>query len=388
MNWASAISDLPDLDGALGAALDDATHALDAKVDLAVVFVAGHEVNLGRVPFAIRERAPNAVILGCSAGGVVGGGIELEGRQGVAITLASLPSAELVPFHIDPVTLRGELDAPNVEQTLQQTMHRVAEGSTLLTLADPFTLDAPSLVRGLDAAFPAASKIGGLASGARAPGQHALFLGDATHTAGAVGVELRGVKVDTLVAQGCRPIGDAMFVTRHRGHVILELNGQPAAKVIRALFETLSPKDQELFGHSLFLGIGMSEKREYRQGDFLVRNIGGIQRDTGGLVVGATFGEYDVVQFHLRDARASAEDLDELLARYQGEHPGAPSGALLFSCLGRGAALYGAPNHDSDAFHRVAPGVPLGGFFCNGEIGPVRGRTHLHGYTSCFAIFR
>ncbi len=380
MKWASAISDLPELGRGLDVALEDATRALDARADLAIVFVSGHSVDLARVPSVVRDHVGEAVILGCSAGGVVGAGIELEGRAGVSVTLASLPAAELVPFHIDPMTLRGE--------SLRHTMHRVDDGSTLLTLADPFTLDGPGLVRALDEAFPSAVKIGGLASGARAPGNHLLFLGDATHTAGAVGLELRGVTVDTLVAQGCRPIGEAMFVTRHRGHVILELNGKPAAQMVRAVFDTLSPADQELFAHSLFLGLAMTEKREYTRGDFLIRNIGGVQRDTGGLVVGATFSDYDVVQLHLRDARASAEDLDALLARYQEESSTPPAGALLFSCLGRGAGLYGAPNHDSDAFHRVAPGVPLGGFFCNGEIGPVRGHTHLHGYTSCFAMFR
>jgi small ligand-binding sensory domain FIST len=32
--------------------------------------------------------------------------------------------------------------------------------------------------------------------------------------------------------------------------------------------------------------------------------------------------------------------------------------------------------------------MPLTGFFCNGEIGPVGGTTFLHGYTSSFGIFR
>lgn len=387
MNWASSISDLPDLEHAVGAALEDATHSLSGSADLAIVFVSGHGAGLQRVPFAIRERLPNVLVLGCSAGGVVGGGIELEGRAAVAITLASLPGVELLPFHFDPAL--GDLDAA----ALLRMTPAIAPASTLITLADPFTVDGPALVRSLDEAFPSSTKIGGLASGARAPSPHALFLGDATHATGAVGVALAGVAVDTIVAQGCRPVGDAMFVTRHRGQLILELNGKPAADVVRSLFEGLSLEDQELFGHSLFVGIGFggigtSDKREYQQGDFLIRNIGGVQRETGGIVAGATFHDYDVVQFHLRDARASGDDLEAMLARYRAEATGQASGALLFSCMGRGAGLYGQPNHDSDAFHRAVPGVPLGGFFGNGEIGPVRGRTHLHGYTSCFAIFR
>ena len=82
--------------------------------------------------------------------------------------------------------------------------------------------------------------------------------------------------------------------------------------------------------------------------------------------------------------QASAQDLAELLSE-----PHAPSaGALLFSCVGRGQLLYGRPNHDSDVFRRTVGAVPLGGFFCNGEVGPVAGKTFLHGYTSAFALFR
>ena len=77
-------------------------------------------------------------------------------------------------------------------------------------------------------------------------------------------------------------------------------------------------------------------------------------------------------------------------SRYRADRDGlgAPAGALLFSCLGRGAWLYGVPDHDSDAFRRHVGSVPLGGCFCNGEIGPVERRAFLHGYTSAFGLFR
>ena len=67
--------------------------------------------------------------------------------------------------------------------------------------------------------------------------------------------------------------------------------------------------------------------------------------------------------------------------------PAKPRGALLFSCLGRGAHLYGEPDHDSRAFAQEVGEVALGGFFCNGEIGPVGDTTYLHGYTSSFGLF-
>ena len=95
------------------------------------------------------------------------------------------------------------------------------------------------------------------------------------------------------------------------------------------------------------------------------------------------------MQFHLRDAVTSAEDLTAVLQRYAMDNrENQAQGALLFSCLGRGENLYGRPNHDSGIFREQLGPVPLGGFFCNGEIGPVGGTTFLHGYTSSFAIFR
>ena len=86
------------------------------------------------------------------------------------------------------------------------------------------------------------------------------------------------------------------------------------------------------------------------------------------------------------NARTSADDLRALLTDYESDR-GRPHGALLFSCLGRGLHLYGKPDHDSGLFRYCLGDVPLGGFFCNGEIGPVHGTTFLHGYTSAFGLF-
>jgi small ligand-binding sensory domain FIST len=102
--------------------------------------------------------------------------------------------------------------------------------------------------------------------------------------------------------------------------------------------------------------------------------------------VAALLREREVVQFHLRDAESAALDLGEQLGRYGRRSD--VRGALLFSCLGRGSALYGEPDHDSRAFRSQVADVPIGGFFCNGEVGPIEGRAFLHGYTSAFAIFR
>ncbi|MBC7996362.1 MAG: FIST C-terminal domain-containing protein, partial [Leptolyngbya sp.] len=248
------------------------------------------------------------------------------------------------------------------------------------------------MVAGLDYAFASSQKVGGLASGANEPGKNALFLNDGVYREGMVGMAVSGnVVVDTVVAQGCRPIGKPLRVTNCQGNILLELDGEPAIKVLKGILEELKPQDQELARNSLFLGVVMDEfKSEFHAGDFLIRNLVGIVPEAGALVVGELLRQERTVQFHLRDAATSSDDLRLMLKSYSDGNSGRvhPQGALLFSCLGRGKYLYGRKNHDSESFREHVGEVPLAGFFCNGEIGPVGGTTFLHGYTSSFGLFR
>ena len=222
-------------------------------------------------------------------------------------------------------------------------------------------------------------------------GANALYLGHEMHVGGFAGLALSGdVAIDSIVAQGCRPIGPPLFVTQARHNLVTRLDGRPAMEVLAEIYAALGARDQQLCQHSLFVGIAMVEGRDrYQQGDFLIRNLVGTVRENGGLVIGAEVTQHQVIQFHLRDAETSTLDLRTLLDRYRTEHGTAtPAGALLFSCLGRGEGLYGVPDHDSALSRETLGDHPIGGFFANGEIGPVEGRTFLHGYTSSFGLFR
>jgi small ligand-binding sensory domain FIST len=391
MRWLSGSSDADGLQAAFAAAAAPLTSRLDGvRPDLVLAFVSSeHRARYAQLPELVAHSFPGALLLGCSAESVIGGGREIEDRPGLSLTAAVLPGVTLRAFHLDP-------DLPRPLTTPASWARVVGvgpeEAPAFVLLGDPFSVDAEGLVSGLDLAFPQARKVGGLASGGREPGQNALFLGSSLHRTGAIGVALSGdVVLDTIVAQGCRPIGNPMFVTRCRDGVLLEVDGRPPLDVLQHLFDVSGSEERELMRSALFLGIEMkSGQSEYRQGDFLIRNLIGMDDSTGGLAVAAPLQDTQVVQFHVRDAATSAADLEERLTRYRTEAAtdARPRGALLFSCLGRGVQLYGEPDHDSDALRRHLGDLAVGGFFCSGEIGPVQGRTFLHGYTSAFGIVR
>jgi small ligand-binding sensory domain FIST len=391
MKWASAVSEQADLTRAVEECAAGVRSRLgDSTPDLAVTFVSSHyERDYDDVAQLVKEKLGTAMVFGCSSGGVIGGGLEVEHRPAVSVTAAVMPGVEVVGFYLDQEGL-PDLDAgPGDWEELVDVSP--GQDPQFVMLADPFSFPVQDLLMGLDFAFTGSVKIGGLASGADQQGRNALFLDDRVYRSGAVGLALHGnITLDTVVAQGCRPIGEPLRVTRSRRNVLIGLDGQPPLTVMKTLFERINRRERELMRHSLFLGVVMDELIEAPvQGDFLIRNVVGIDARSGTLAIGELLKEGQMVQFHLRDAETSAEDLTAVLERYAMDNrENQVHGALLFSCLGRGQRLYGRPNHDSDVFREKLGPVPLGGFFCNGEIGPVSGATFLHGYTSSFAIFR
>ncbi len=391
MKWASAISENSGFEDAIQECVTGLRDQLgDEEPDLAIIFASPHhQSGYDDVVPMIRKLLPSARAFGCSGGGIIGNGEEVEQRAGLSITAAVLPDVEIVEFHLDGDSL-PDLDAgPDTWEALVNVTD--SQDPQFVVLADPYSFPVQNLILGLDFAFSRAAKIGGLASGAQHPGGNALFLGDQTYHSGAVGLAFHGnIAVDTVVAQGCRPVGHTMRITESRSNILVGLDGDTPMVVLKELFENSGERDRGLMRNSLFLGVVMDELLDDpKQGDFLIRNVVGMDERTGNLAIGELLKEGQVVQFHLRDAETSTDELTAVRERYATENrENKIQGALLFSCLGRGENLYGKPNHDSGIFHDKLGSVPLGGFFCNGEIGPVSGTTFLHGYTSSFGIFR
>ena len=215
MKWSSFASEKPSLEEALGECAAKVKGELGSDtVDLAVVFVSPHyRDGYDQIPQLIAEGLAPKRLIGCSAGGVIGGGHEIEQRAGVSLTAAVMPNVEAIPFHLENDSL-PDLDAsPGSWESIIGTTRENKPQFLLIT--DPFTIRSDNLLLGLDYAFSGSVKVGGMASGGQGPGANALILDDRVHTSGAVGLAFHGdIVIDTIVAQGCRPVDKPMKVTR------------------------------------------------------------------------------------------------------------------------------------------------------------------------------
>ena len=390
MKWATSASFEADLAAAFTQVRGDLAAALPRPPDLLLLFLTPHyQDQIEDLPASMEAGPAPGRTLGCTAAGVIGGGREVEDGPCLAATAAVLPGTAVTSFHLQA----GDLPDPDAGPDRWHEALGVAPDPTpqFLLVADPAgdsPLDPRPLLMGLDFAYPGSAKIGGLASALQ---ENRMILDGRIVTGGCAGVALQGgLEVDTIVAQGCRAIGPPMTVTGCSGYFLEALDGRPAVERLIEIYHEAGAADQERMQTSLHIGVAATGlKQELGAGDFLIRNVLQLDHEKGVIAVGDRLRGGQTVQFHVRDAEAATQDLDQLLARYRSRRPeAAPRGGLLFTCTGRGHRFFGRPGHDSARLEESLGRIPLGGFFCGGEIGPVGGTTYLHGYTSSLALFR
>ena len=363
-------------------------NAMSGHVDLVFVFASFHHREALEEAIAdIRQTLSPTTIIGVTTESVVGCDLELEGVAGLSAIAFNLPGITLTPWTTTPkkpVPISRPDEIPNWIGLQEDT-------EAVFFFADPFSTPItrllPALVncRGKDKPLPI---IGGMASGASQARYNRLFLDDQALRSGGVGLTISGpLELDCIVSQGCRPIGEHFRVTKVDGNVVLELGGKPALDVLQNLAKRADAKERDFLQGGLLLGGVIDENRShFGRGDFLVRSILGIDRKRKGIAAGEFYRLGKTVQFHVRDPQTAVEDLQLLLDSQQLVKQ--PFAGLLVTCNGRGRSLFHEEDHDLNIIRERIGEVPIAGFFAAGEIGPIGGKSFLHGHTACLTLFR
>ncbi|MFL6055619.1 MAG: FIST N-terminal domain-containing protein [Actinoallomurus sp.] len=377
----------PDLIGAAESAVMQAVAPLDGPPDLLFVFVSAPS------PDAVEPAARRAIevagtpnVIGCGASGVIGGNQGVEGASAVSAWAARLPEARIEPFRLETLKFPAS-ETESLPRLAVVGMPQTRDDDVVaVLLADPYTFPVDAFVERSGEVLPGLPLVGGLATGHGGRGTTRLFADGEIVDSGAVGVLLGGsLMMSTVVSQGARPIGPPMVVTKAEDNVLYELAGMPALAKLEEVVAGLPDGERGLVEAGLLIGVAMDEYADqHERGDFLVRGVIGADPEVGALAAGEIIEVGRTVRFHVRDAGAADEDLTHLL----GDLDLTPiEGALLFSCSGRGRAMFPDSDHDVRALRDVLGRPGIGGFFAAGEIGPVAGRNHVHSFTASILAF-
>lgn len=358
--------------------------------DLLIVFINdAWQAHYAAILDELRQRTGAATIVGCSASGVLANGREYEDVPGISALALWLPGVTATPvrLHQESVPL---LEEPETWHATTGVDPAGVRG--IILLADPYRMDSSALISGLGGCYPDTPILGGMASASEHRRQTWVFIDGQVYDEGGVALLLEGpVRLIPVITSGAEPVGETWTITKIDRNTILEIGHRPALDV---LLDTACPDGADRGAGDLplgewLIGFPMDEYRdEFARGDFIVRGILGSDPETRSIVVGGKPRPGQTVQFQRRDPALATQELRRRLMALRDTLPQAPPAALLFTCNGRGQAMFRAPHHDSALVERLLAEAPVAGMFCNGEIGPAgpSGAPILHGFTATLAL--
>ncbi len=301
--------------------------------------------------------------------GICAGGEEYFDRPGLAIMTMTLPEQA---YHIVP-TIKESSDA--LPQSMQEwntkttplfgIVHGDGNNPKIITMIEEFTRSSGSFV------------VGGLTASRRTSYQVA----DKLTGGGLSGVLFAPtLEVSTDLSQGCSPIGESHIVSDCVDNVIVGIDGERALDVFKKdIGEVLARDLNRIAGyiHAAFPIEGSDT------GDYLVRNLVGIDPAQGWLAVGGAIQPGERILFVRRDPKSAEEDLISMLRKLKDRLPSEPKGGVYYSCVARDPNMFGEEGREIKIIHDMLGNFPLIGLYANGEISNNR----LYGYTGVIALF-
>lgn len=257
------------------------------------------------------------------------------------------------------------VDAPAAAVLLLDSAWTLRPATQLAGDALRLTLAAPNAINTtwLDAAMP---RLGGVAGDATGTGPFKVWTHGRVIEEGRVDVGLSGGTLAWVVSQGLQVISPILTVDAVRGFEVCRLNGQPA------LPQLLAGLPADMGGvpplYTVMAGLpwpGATDADAYH-----VSPVIALDRRAGSVTLSSRLQPGDRLFWGLRQPEAAAAQMHRQMAQLRAARQPSPDFLLVFSCMGRGPYFYGGRDEDWLALRAAFPGVPLLGFYGNGEIAP------------------
>lgn len=326
------------------------------------------------------------IVLGATGVGVMAQDHESEREPAICVLGLRLPGAVLTPVRLTTASVANAGDPVAWRQRVGVLPE---DGAGWILLTNPFRFDIAAGLAGFSTAFPEATVVGGIASPDPVSRRTALMLNGEAHFDGAVALAIGGpYALRTALSQGAEPFGHPWTITGVDGEWIETIAGRPALQVLDETLRNV-PEDLRIrTQRNLLVGLAVDEYQDsFLRGDFIVRNLAGIDQATGAIAIGAQPRVGQTIQFQLRDAATADLDLGFGLDALRQDLAGVePVAALAFAGSDRGEHLFGQPHHDARAIHKKLAGVPTAGIFTAGEIAPLGEQTVLQSLSTAIGL--
>lgn len=319
----------------------------------------------------LKRQTPGVAWLGCSGEGICSEGREFYDEPALSLLLTDIPQGRFCRL-----AASEELSA-----RLPEKVERWCESHPdcfALLHAVPTYMATSAYVHEIRHHAPQAQLNGGLSSGS---GNY-RHIENSVQEHGISGVLLSAQQaVLSAHTQGCTPISDEFTVDEVHQNMVLQLDGRPALQVLKETVGEVLWRDPQRLGNYIFVGLPTAPSPG---GDFMVRNLLGLDMEADAIAVGDLMEGYQQLRFCRRDGNAARDDMLVMLQRLKQQLAGRTiRGGIYISCVGRGRRQFGDNSEELNMIAEQLGEFPLAGFFANGEF--YNGR--LYSYSGVLTLF-
>lgn len=367
------------------AALEAMAQAGISQADTVVVFfTAEHAPHSQSLLSTLTRVTQSNRIVGSSGAGILTGAGEIEGRHGVAVLVFVEDQMRSRPFLFEPLREHDKDVGTKIGQMVG------ADQSSLLALfPDTYNGQPNQLLRSIEQEIGFVPVIGAGSSESGMAQATYQVCGEQCQTNAVAGLQLSGSFEAVIdITQGCQPITEPMVITKAEGNLIFEIDNRPALEVFAKLLK--GPIAEDLRRALMFIFVGLPadpSQGAIAPGQYLVRNIIGLDPAKGIVGVADQVKEGQSMIFTLRDGQRARDDLNQMLERQARKlEKRKPAFGLYFNCCARGNSLYGMPGIDTAYIRQALGDFPLIGTFGGYELAPLGSKNHLFAYTGVLAL--
>jgi hypothetical protein len=199
----------------------------------------------------------------------------------------------------------------------------------------------------------------------------------------AVGFYGESLEISFSIHGGWTPFGPERIVTKSKGNILYELDGQPALDLYKRY---LGDKAKDLPGAALLYPLNVTSTDEKQS---IVRSILNINEEENAVILAGDIKENSKVQLMMTNVDNIANASERAAKQALEYRKNKPELALLISCIGRKLVLDQRVEEEiEEVIEVIGKDTVISGFYSYGEIAPFHGEVacQLHNQTMTITL--
>lgn len=248
----------------------------------------------------------------------------------------------------------------------------------LMTLAAPNAMNSTWL-------NDSQPRFGGVSGDATGYGPFSVWQNGKGVTQGYCDVSFQSVKTAVAASHGLKRISSPALVTATQTHDVQTINTFSAISQLIEAWEK-QVKGTDIPFHKIVAMYADTEE-DVANGQYHVAMIINPQNEDGAVTFSKPINQGQWMCWAMRDTNTAQIDIVKTATQLGQTLGQDPLFGILFSCLGRGPSYYEGSDQDLELIKTLFPGMPIIGFYGNGEIAPILDKNELLQYSAVLGLF-